>query len=86
MINLNGKVTDDKSFDWLSDSGFRYGYGCFETMRCVNGEVLLLDYHYNRLISSLQAMTISYSTPKKTLSARIQALYDALNDVYGDAV
>lgn len=80
MINLNGKVIDAQSFDWLSDSGFRYGYGCFETMRCVNGKVSLLDYHYNRLISSLQALTISYSTPKETLSSRIQALYDALDN------
>ena len=64
MINLNGKVTNDQSFDWLSDSDFATAM-VIEIMRCVNGDISLLDYHYNRLISSLQAMTISYSTPKK---------------------
>ena len=38
----------------IDDRGYRYGDGLFETMKLVNGKLLLEDYHFERLFSSLQ--------------------------------
>ena len=56
MINLNGSICSQSSFNWLQDSGFRYGYGCFETMLMVRRNVPLFDYHYTRIAQSLDAL------------------------------
>ena len=79
MINLNGKNCDNASFDWCSDSGFRYGYGCFETMLCINGQVPLFDYHYQRLSNSLTTHQISSFSEPSIFVERIQSLYKELN-------
>jgi len=79
MINLNGKNCDNASFDWCSDSGFRYGYGCFETMLCINGQVPLFDYHYQRLSNSLTKHQISSFSEPSIFVERIQSLYKELN-------
>ncbi len=47
---------DDTAVITASSRGFRYGEGCFETMRLVNGIIPLWDYHYDRLLSSLHKL------------------------------
>ena len=42
MISLNGLICPESEFDWLYDSGFRYGYGCFETMRFTKNTIPFL--------------------------------------------
>ena len=78
MISLNGLICDSSKFDWIHDSGFRYGYGCFETMRFYNNTVPFFDYHYNRLSQSLIDIGITYQTPKQQLLNRIEALFNAI--------
>ena len=38
--------------------GFRYGDGVFETIKIFRGEILLADYHFDRLFSSLSLLKI----------------------------
>ncbi len=52
-ICLNGKILPEEEPALLvSNRGYRYGDGLFETMRMKNGELLLKDYHFNRLLNS----------------------------------
>ncbi|MGD0780164.1 MAG: aminotransferase class IV [Dehalococcoidales bacterium] len=49
-IYINGKlVPRKKAFISISDHGFLYGYGLFQTMRAYNGKIFLLDRHVKRL-------------------------------------
>ena len=42
----------------LSNRGFKFGDGVFETMRVVKGAVHLAPYHFDRLFSSLELLQI----------------------------
>lgn len=39
-----------------NNRSYRYGDGCFETMRLINGKIQLANYHFERLLSSLEAL------------------------------
>ena len=59
-VFLNDKLIDiDKANISLTDSGFLYGAGLFETMRSYNGVVFSLKDHLERLFSSAQALYIN---------------------------
>lgn len=62
---LNGSITSH-------DRGFTYGDGLFETMRVVNGNLPLWDYHQRRLVHGLSVLDIKLSTP--TLNLMLQQL------------
>lgn len=50
IVHLNGKlVPRSKAHISISDHGFLYGFGLFQTMRAYNGNIFLLDYHLGRL-------------------------------------
>jgi branched-chain amino acid aminotransferase len=56
-VFLNGKIIDSTDAQVsASDSGFLFGMGLFETMRCVNGKVFGLDFHLDRLFESIKAL------------------------------
>jgi branched-chain amino acid aminotransferase len=56
-ICFNGKiVTDDEPVLMASNRGYRYGDGLFETMKVLNGNILLRKYHFERLFSGLSIM------------------------------
>ena len=56
-LNYNGNVYhSDKLLISPDNRSFRYGDGFFETMKMVNGKVILADYHFERLFQSLQVM------------------------------
>ena len=58
-VFLNGKIVDSENAQVsASDSGFLFGMGLFETMRCVNGKVFGLDFHLDRLFESIKALGI----------------------------
>ena len=42
----------------LSDRGFQYGDGVFETIRVVNGEMPLGQWHWSRLVSSCRRLKL----------------------------
>ncbi|TCK64896.1 branched-chain amino acid aminotransferase [Winogradskyella wandonensis] len=57
MINTNGKLvleTDGKIS--LENRGYKYGDALFETIRVVNGQILFLEDHYFRLMSSMRIL------------------------------
>ena len=59
IIFLNGKfVGQDEGCVGLSDPGFLYGWGAFETMRFKNGSTVYLDEHINRLHGSCRLLNI----------------------------
>jgi aminodeoxychorismate lyase len=63
----NGKfITTGKAIISADNRGFRFGDGLFETMRMINGSVPLLNYHFERLFSSLLLLKFQlpqYFTP-----------------------
>jgi branched-subunit amino acid aminotransferase/4-amino-4-deoxychorismate lyase len=53
----NGKISQsDKLFISPNNRSFRYGDGFFETIKVMNGKILLADLHMERLFSSLQLL------------------------------
>jgi branched-chain amino acid aminotransferase group I len=50
IVHLNGTlVPRSKAHISISDHGFLYGFGLFQTMRAYNGRIFLLDRHVKRL-------------------------------------
>lgn len=57
FINFNGKVLkNDKPIIYADNHSFRYGDGCFETLKILNGKIILEAYHWERLFISLQIL------------------------------
>lgn len=53
----NGKFVPASDTILTADNrSFRYGDGCFETMRVYQGEVLLADLHFERLMASMHLL------------------------------
>ena len=53
-VNQNGKVIKETTASVsVNNRSFRYGDGCFETMKVVDGKLLFANYHFERLFSSL---------------------------------
>ncbi|MBC7722403.1 MAG: aminotransferase class IV [Pedobacter sp.] len=56
-LNQNGRVIkEDKANISPNNRSFRYGDGCFETMKIIDNKILLSNYHFERLFSSLQLL------------------------------
>ena len=56
-IHHNGNLIKETAFQISPNNrSFRYGDGCFETMKVMNGELLLSDYHFDRLFNSLELL------------------------------
>lgn len=57
FLNFNGKIyTNDKLLISPSNRSFRFGDGCFETMKMLDGNIILEAYHTERLFTSLLAL------------------------------
>ncbi|HEX8461509.1 MAG TPA: aminotransferase class IV [Segetibacter sp.] len=53
----NGKlVREEQIYISPNNRSFRYGDGCFETMKVVNGNLLLASFHFKRLFNSLNVL------------------------------
>lgn len=39
-----------------NNRSFRYGDGCFETIKMIRGKIILEDYHFERLFSSIERL------------------------------
>jgi branched-chain amino acid aminotransferase len=56
-IIVNGKLQNsEEPVLFADDRGFRYGDGLFETMKMVNGNIPLIQLHFDRLFSGLQLL------------------------------
>jgi len=77
FVIINGNIVE-KSKAGLSpdDHSYRYGDGLFETMKISNGNILLEEYHFERLFSGLE--TLKFESPvlftKQTISDQIREL------------
>ena len=79
-IFLNDKIIDINNANLsVTDSGFLYGAGLFETMRSYNGKVFSLNDHLDRLFASAAAMSIKIDHERKFISDAIYNLLDANN-------
>lgn len=57
-INWNGKIVEKDKFHISPDNrSFRYGDGFFETMKIINSNILLANFHFTRFFSSLQLLS-----------------------------
>jgi branched-chain amino acid aminotransferase len=73
----DGLVDAGKAVVAANDSGFLYGSGLFETMRCENGVVFRLDDHLDRLFASAKALSIYNSFDKKYMTDAVYAVLQA---------
>lgn len=56
-ICLNGKyLKTNQPVLMCSNRGFRYGDALFETMKIINGKIVLSKYHFERLFSGLRML------------------------------
>ncbi len=75
-VFLNDKLIDiNKACISVKDSGFLYGSGLFETMRCNNDVVFCLDEHLDRLFASAASLSISNTYDRQFI---VNAVYKVL--------
>jgi len=56
-LHFNGKIYGaDKLCISPNNRSFRYGDGFFETMKMIDGKIILADYHFERLFASLELL------------------------------
>lgn len=79
-VFLNDKIVEDaEAHISVSDSGFLYGMGLFETMRCTGGKVFALDDHLARLSNSAEELAINNPYDKKYVADAIEQTLEANN-------
>ena len=62
FVCLNGSlIPHSRAHISVSDHGFLYGYGLFETMRVYQGHIFRLDRHLARLRRSAQSLGLTHS-------------------------
>jgi branched-subunit amino acid aminotransferase/4-amino-4-deoxychorismate lyase len=55
FLSYDGRISKTgKPLISPDNRSFRYGDGFFETMKMVNGKIILEDYHFERLFTSLE--------------------------------
>lgn len=70
-ICLNGKIVlGNEPVLMASNRSYRYGDGLFETMKVVNGHIVLEQLHFNRLFSGLELL--KFEIPKLFTAEKIQ--------------
>ena len=77
-VFLNNRLIDiDQAHVSVTDSGFLYGAGLFETMRAYNGIVFSLKDHLDRLFFSAAALSIENSYDRKFITDAVYKLLKA---------
>lgn len=62
-VNINGRLFKETSANVpYNNRSFRFGFGLFETMLLQDKEILLKEYHWERLFSSMEQL--GFSTPE----------------------
>ncbi len=80
ILFLNDKLIEtDQACISVSDSGFMYGTGLFETMRAHNGVVFALDDHLDRLFFSAKTLAIHNTYDKQYIADAIYKVLQANN-------
>lgn len=62
FVSINGQlIKENKAHIGINNRSFRYGDGFFETIKMVNGRILMAPYHLERLFASLD--TLQFDAP-----------------------
>jgi len=78
QVFLNDKLVDiDKACISVSDSGFLYGAGLFETMRSHNGVVFALTDHLDRLFTTADILSINNPYEREYIAGAIDKVLAA---------
>jgi len=78
QVFLNDKLVDiDKACISVTDSGFLYGAGLFETMRSHNGVVFALADHMDRLFVSAGVLSINNPYDREYIAEAINKVLSA---------
>lgn len=64
---LNDNLISDEKLKQLNNRAFRYGDGCFETIRVIGGEVVNLELHYERLVNTINVLKLDF--PELTIQS-----------------
>lgn len=60
--NWNGCITNTNEIKISAgNQSFRYGDGCFETMKMVNGKIILADLHFERLFATMAMLNLHFN-------------------------
>ena len=77
-VFLNDKLVDiDRACISVTDSGFLYGAGLFETMRSHNGVVFALTDHLDRLFVSAEVLSINNPYDREYITGAINKVLHA---------
>jgi D-amino acid aminotransferase len=77
-VFLNDKLVDvEQAGVSVTDSGFLYGAGLFETMRSRNGVVFRAEDHLDRLFLSTARLSIAHSYEKPYISTALNQVLEA---------
>lgn len=70
-FNYNGRFfADDETVLSKDDRSYRYGDGLFETMKLINGNILLQDHHFERLFLGLDIL--KFKIPVNFIKQKIE--------------
>jgi branched-chain amino acid aminotransferase len=62
-VCFNGKfLSADQPVLMADNRGYRYGDGLFETMKVFNGQILLEEFHFQRLLTGLELLKFEISS------------------------
>jgi branched-chain amino acid aminotransferase len=74
-VSVNGKLFPaDKPVLLVSNRGYRYGDGLFETMKLINGKIILEAFHFERLFQGLELLKFKVPPSFTAAKLRKQAL------------
>lgn len=84
---LNGVFVEQTELCFPSaNRAFRYGDGCFETLRIMNGVPVFWKYHFERLTSTLDLLSIDLMESESALKHLIQTLLSKNGISWGGAL
>ena len=71
LILSHGLPQNDIDYDWFTNRSFTYGDGFFETLRAVDGNIPLWDYHWARMTAT--ADFLGFDKPNQWSSMYLKA-------------
>lgn len=75
---LDGRtVSSENAKCALSDPGFLYGFGLFETMRAYNSRIVYLDKHIQRLRDSAKVLKIRFASSESFIKSIKEAIKES---------
>ncbi|TMI74197.1 MAG: hypothetical protein E6H09_04550 [Bacteroidetes bacterium] len=70
-VSLNGKLFPaDKPVLMADNRGYRYGDGLFETMKLINGKIILEAFHFERFFQGLQLL--KFKVPSSFTASKLR--------------